>query len=85
MGSVRFAFAAFVTWLAAWAASDFVLAQEWEESAPALLCRTVCQDRNEAWRTIPWKTNLIKAQHLAVAESKPIFIWAMDGHPLGCT
>ncbi len=37
------------------------------------------------WRTIPWQTNLLQAQQQAVEESKPIFIWAMDGHPLGCT
>lgn len=40
---------------------------------------------DEAWRTIPWKIDLLDAQRTAVAEQKPIFIWAMDGHPLGCT
>lgn len=40
---------------------------------------------DEPWRTIPWKTSLIKAQNVAAREKKPIFIWAMDGHPLGCT
>lgn len=39
----------------------------------------------EPWRTIPWTTSLLVAQHEAVAAQKPIFIWAMDGHPLGCT
>jgi hypothetical protein len=39
----------------------------------------------EAWRTIPWKTGLLDAQRQAAAEGRPIFIWAMDGHPLGCT
>lgn len=37
------------------------------------------------WKTVPWQTSLLKAQNLAVKESKPIFIWSMDGHPLGCT
>ena len=37
------------------------------------------------WRTIPWQTRLIDAQRIAAREAKPIFIWAMDGHPLGCT
>ena len=40
---------------------------------------------DEAWRTIPWKIGLLDAQLNAVDEGKPIFIWAMDGHPLGCT
>ena len=38
----------------------------------------------EAWRSIPWKTSLLDAQATAAEERKPIFIWAMDGHPLGC-
>ncbi len=40
---------------------------------------------DEAWRTIPWKIALLDAQRNAVDQQKPIFIWAMDGHPLGCT
>ena len=40
---------------------------------------------DEPWRSIPWKIALLDAQGAAVAENKPIFIWAMDGHPLGCT
>jgi hypothetical protein len=41
--------------------------------------------KDEAWRTIPWKVSLIEAQAAAAREKKPLFIWAMDGHPLGCT
>ena len=37
------------------------------------------------WRTISWKTSVLDAQAAAAREGKPIFIWAMDGHPLGCT
>ena len=40
---------------------------------------------DEPWRTIPWKIALLNAQQTAAKEKKPIFIWAMDGHPLGCT
>ena len=40
---------------------------------------------NETWRSIPWKIKLLEAQRIAAAQHKPIFIWAMDGHPLGCT
>ena len=39
----------------------------------------------DPWRSIPWKISLLDAQRAAVSEKKPIFIWAMDGHPLGCT
>ena len=39
---------------------------------------------NEPWRTIPWMTSVIEAQRVALERGKPVFIWAMDGHPLGC-
>ena len=42
-------------------------------------------ETGELWRTIPWKTSVLAAQQTASKETKPIFIWAMDGHPLGCT
>ena len=39
----------------------------------------------EPWLMIPWKIALLNAQQVAAEEKKPLFIWAMDGHPLGCT
>ena len=39
----------------------------------------------QKWQTIPWKTNLLEARDLAVKLRKPIFIWSMNGNPLGCT
>ncbi len=43
------------------------------------------QPPEEAWTTIPWQSSLIPAQQMALKEGKPLFIWAMDGHPMGCT
>ncbi len=37
----------------------------------------------ELWRDIPWRVSLVEAQNLAAREKKPLFIWSMDGHPLG--
>jgi hypothetical protein len=42
-------------------------------------------EKDAPWRSIPWKISLLEAQAVAAREGKPIFIWAMDGHPLGCT
>ena len=39
----------------------------------------------ELWNTIPWHDNLISGRNEAIKKQKPIFIWSMDGHPLGCT
>ena len=39
----------------------------------------------QAWLMIPWETDLTAARRKAVAQNKPVFLWEMDGHPLGCT
>jgi hypothetical protein len=41
--------------------------------------------RGEAWRSIPWTTSLSEAREKAAREKKPLFLWAMNGSPLGCT
>lgn len=33
---------------------------------------------------IPWHTSLWDARQQAAREGKPILLWEMDGHPLGC-
>ena len=40
--------------------------------------------KDEPWMAIPWKVSLLEARELAAREQKPLFIWSMDGHPLGC-
>lgn len=39
----------------------------------------------QKWTQIPWLTSLWQARQRAAAEGKPILLWEMDGHPLGCT
>jgi hypothetical protein len=41
--------------------------------------------RPERWTEIPWETDLTAARRRAAKEKKPILMWIMDGHPLGCT
>ena len=38
----------------------------------------------EKWAEIPWLASLWDARQKAAAEGKPILLWEMDGHPLGC-
>jgi len=33
---------------------------------------------------IPWLTSIWDARAKAAKEGKPILLWEMDGHPLGC-
>ncbi len=39
----------------------------------------------QKWEQIPWLTSLWEARQRAAREGKPILLWEMDGHPLGCT
>ncbi|MGK0186371.1 MAG: hypothetical protein ACI9R3_002154 [Verrucomicrobiales bacterium] len=54
-------------------------------SAPALkeLIGPTAEEQN--WLQIPWETDLNTALDKARSTQRPIFLWEMDGHPLGCT
>ena len=67
------------------AAGDALSEGALSESELRKLHRQLLPSETEPWRTIPWKISLLEAQRSAATEKKPIFIWAMDGHPLGCT
>ena len=38
----------------------------------------------DPFATIPWETSLWEARKKAAAAGKPVILWEMDGHPLGC-
>ena len=42
------------------------------------------RDGEDPFDTIPWETSLWGARTKAAAAGKPIILWEMDGHPLGC-
>lgn len=46
------------------------------------LCKPGKADR--LWNAIAWKTSLWEARVEAARQGKPILLWQMDGHPLGC-
>ena len=41
-------------------------------------------DGEDPFDTIPWETSLWDARKKAAAAGKPVLLWEMDGHPLGC-
>ena len=43
------------------------------------------QRAEQKWEQIPWLADLWEARRQAAAQGKPILLWEMDGHPLGCT
>jgi hypothetical protein len=48
----------------------------------ALIKPAAGEDR---WAGVPWRVSLWEARREAAARGKPILLWEMDGHPLGCT
>ena len=42
-------------------------------------------EKDLAWTKIPWRTSFQKGLMEAVEKQKPMLLWAMNGHPLGCT
>ena len=38
-----------------------------------------------AWRQIPWRESFWEGVIEAQETRRPILLWAMNGHPLGCT
>ncbi len=49
-----------------------------------LHARIVPQKDELAWTQVPWMSDLWAARKVASEKGKPIFLWEMDGHPLGC-
>lgn len=39
----------------------------------------------ERWLTIPWRLELNKARAESQKLKRPMFLWIMNGHPMGCT
>jgi hypothetical protein len=56
-------------------------AANWEK-AHAVIRPQADEDK---WMAIAWETDILEARKRATTEEKPIFLWEMDGHPLGCT
>jgi hypothetical protein len=42
------------------------------------------KEGEDNFETIPWLTSIWEARIKAAKEGKPILLWEMDGHPLGC-
>ena len=54
------------------------------KSDEALMTEIRPSASESAWQEIDWKTDLWAAREEAAKTGKPIYLWEMDGHPLGC-
>ncbi len=41
-------------------------------------------EKDTRWRQVPWIPSLWEGMQIAAQKKKPMFIWAMNGDPLGC-
>lgn len=39
----------------------------------------------QRWRAIPWRPSLASGLEAAAQARRPLLLWLMNGHPLGCT
>ncbi|MCP5537988.1 MAG: hypothetical protein H7A51_17360 [Akkermansiaceae bacterium] len=58
---------------------------DWSATDQQLVNEILPTEKEAAWLEIPWRTNLWEARKEAARSGKPIYLWEMDGHPLGCT
>ena len=42
-------------------------------------------EKDLAWTRIPWRTSFQQGLIESIEKQKPMLLWAMNGHPLGCT
>ncbi len=50
-----------------------------------LIAPLLPSEKENKWLQIPWRTDVLAARREAARQGKPIFMWLMDGDPLGCT
>lgn len=55
-----------------------------DETLARLLREIRPQPGEDLFDSIPWQISLHDARLKAAKEGKPILLWEMDGHPLGC-
>lgn len=56
-----------------------------DDSLEQRVARLRPTERESRWRKIPWRVDLLAARREAELTGKPLFMWLMDGHPLGGT
>ncbi len=59
------------------------------QEADAVLARWAARVEPAAdelsWQTLPWLPSLWEGLVTAGRQEKPLLLWVMNGHPLGCT
>ena len=72
-------------YLAIFISLSTLLHAQWSDSQKQLIKTIQPTAEESGWMKINWRTNLWEARKEATQSGKPIYLWEMDGHPLGCT
>jgi hypothetical protein len=56
-----------------------------DDSLDARIKAVLPRADEERWLRVPWRSDLAQGRFEANESGKPIFLWLMDGDPLGCT
>ena len=56
-----------------------------EENFDRLMKHIRPTEKESRWQEIPWRNTFWDAVQEANRAEKPILLWGMNGHPLGCT
>jgi hypothetical protein len=56
-----------------------------DASFAAVRAHVLPDESESAWKRLGWHASLWEGVVAAQAADKPILLWAMNGHPLGCT
>ncbi|MDF1838227.1 MAG: hypothetical protein P1V35_10185 [Planctomycetota bacterium] len=54
------------------------------ENFEGTLARILPEESELRWKDVDWRVALADGIRDARVEGKPILLWAMNGHPLGC-
>ncbi len=55
------------------------------QALDAQIAAVVPTESEDRWLTIGWRHNLLRARAEAQELDRPMFLWIMNGHPMGCT
>jgi len=62
-----------------------IASAQWSPKDKELIDQIKPTAEESAWQKIGWRIDLWEARKEAAKSGKPIYLWEMDGHPLGCT
>jgi hypothetical protein len=80
------ALSSFVLLVAAFAVSvPPGLSMETEQSLDARVASIVPTPEEDRWLNVPWRANAMQARLEAQNLGRPLFLWIMNGNPMGCT